>query len=266
METLETEGGNTIPPPKRRVVPSKRWCFTWNNYPSDALETLETVFKDLSIEYVVGREVGAEGTPHLQGYIEASQKIRPVEKLKLSPAIHWEKCKGDRGQNVEYCTKDGQYVHSLALKPPRKLKLITPREGWQQDVVNLVQTEPDDRSIYWYWETTGCVGKTQICKYLSVKHGAIALGGKGADIRNGVVEYTKTNGKTPDTVVVNLVRSNEQFVSYEGLENIKDMYFYSGKYEGGMVCGPPPHLIIFANFPPDTCRLSQDRWHITELK
>ena len=70
METMETEGGNTKPPPKKRCVPSKRWCFTWNNYPSDAMETLETIFKELDIEYLVGREVG-EGTGILQ---EASAK------------------------------------------------------------------------------------------------------------------------------------------------------------------------------------------------
>ena len=265
METMETEGGNTNPPPKKRCVPSKRWCFTWNNYPSTAMETLETVFKEFDVEWVVGREVGEQGTPHLQGYIESKQKIRPVEKLKLPTELHWEKCKGNRAANVEYCTKDGEYSHSPELKPPRKLQLITPDRWWQQDIVKLVQTEPDDRSVHWYWETTGCIGKTQLCKYLTVKHGAITLGGKGADVRNGIVEYLKTNGKTPDIVLVNLVRSNEQFVSYEALENIKDMYFYSGKYEGGMVCGPPPHLIIFANFRPDTYKLSADRWHITEL-
>ena len=267
METMETEGGNTKPPPKKRCVPSKRWCFTWNNYPSDAMETLETIFKELDIEYLVGREVGEVcGTPHLQGYIETKQKIRPVEKLKLPTEIHWEKCKGNRIQNEIYCSKDGAVIHSSALKPPRQLKLITPREGWQQDIVDLVATEPDDRSIYWYWDPTGGIGKTQLCKYLTVKTGAITLGGKAADIKNGIVDYVKTNGKTPDTVLVNLVRSMEQFVSYEGLENIKDMYFYSGKYEGGQVCGPPPHLIIFANFPPNTYKLSEDRWHITELK
>jgi len=265
METIGTERGNTNPSPKKRCVPSKRWCFTWNNYPNEAMETLETVFKQMDIDYVVGREVGETGTPHLQGYIESTLKIRPVEKLQLPAEIHWEKCKGNRGANVAYCTKDGKYTHSQKLKPPQQLKLITPRQGWQQDIVDLVANEPDDRSIYWYWDATGGIGKTQLCKYLTVKHGAITLGGKAADIKNGIVDYVKTNGSTPDTMLVNLARSMEQFVSYEGLENIKDMYFYSGKYEGGQVCGPPPHLIIFANFPPNTYKLSEDRWKITEL-
>ena len=35
---------------------------------------------------------------------------------------------------------------------------------------------------------------------------------------------------------------HQKYVSYEAPENIKDIYFYSGKYEGGMICEPPCHL------------------------
>jgi len=43
------------------------------------------------------------------------------------------------------------------------------------------------------------------------------------------------------------------------------MYFYSGKYEGGMICGNCPHVLIFANEPRDTSKLAHDRWVIEEL-
>ena len=49
------------------------------------------------------------------------------------------------------------------------------------------------------------------------------------------------------------------YISYEALENIKDMYFYSGKYEGGCVNGNSPHIYIFANFPPDESKMTVDR-------
>ena len=263
LETLETGGGNTIPPPVR-VVPSKRWCFTYNNYPDDAVERLETVFGSFSIDYIFGKEVGEEGTKHLQGYIEAPIKIRPIEKLGLPKEIHWEKTRGTRIQNITYCSKDGDYVHSLALKPPRQMKLIEPR-GWQLEVVEIAKAEPNERDIYWFWEQTGGVGKTVLCKYLIKKHGAIVLGGKAADIKNGIVTYVEKHGSTPELVVVNLTRSTEGYVSYEGLESIKDMMFYSGKYEGGQVCGPCPQLIVFANFCPDYGKLSMDRWKVTMI-
>jgi hypothetical protein len=54
-------------------------------------------------------------------------------------------------------------------------------------------------------------------------------------------------------------------VSFQGLEEIKDMLFYSGKYEGGMVCGPCPHMCIFANEPPELEKFSSDRWKVFKI-
>lgn len=106
-------------------------------------------------------------------------------------------------------------------------------------------------------------GKTTFCKYLCVNHGFVMLGGKACDCKNGVIEYAKANcGRTPDKIVVNIPRSMDNKVSYEAFESLKDMIFYSGKYEGGMVCGNCPHLYIFANFEPDVTMMSSDRWRI----
>lgn len=264
LETLETGGGNTNSPPVR-TVPSKYWCFTYNNYPEDAVETLETVFKACEVEYIFGKEVGEEGTPHLQGYIESHVKIRPIEKLGLAKEIHWEKRKKSRMHNIKYCSKDGDFVHSKGLKPPRQVQLIEPR-GWQTEVVRLANEEPDDRTVHWFWEKKGGTGKTSLCKYLVMVCGAIILGGKAADIKNGVMDYYNKHGQTPELIVVNYTRSQEEYISYEGLENIKDMCFYSGKYEGGMVCGPCPQLICFANFSPDETKMSSDRWSIVNIE
>ena len=165
---------------------------------------------------------------------------------------------------IQYCAKDGDFVHSPKMKPPRQLQLIEPR-GWQTEVVRLAQAEPDDRTVHWFWEGKGGTGKTSLCKFLVVTFGAIILGGKAADIKMGILNYTQQNGHTPDLIVVNFTRSQEDYISYEGLESIKDMCFFSGKYEGGMVCGPSPQLICFANFTPDASKMSADRWNVVEI-
>jgi len=40
----------------------------------------------------------------------------------------------------------------------------------------------------------------------------------------------------------------------------------SGKYEGSIVDRNPPHLVIFANFPPDQSKLSRDRWFVYKIE
>ena len=79
-------------------------------------------------------------------------------------------------------------------------------------------------------------------------------------MKNGIIQYIAENGDPPSFIVVNLPRSfNSDYLSYTGLEEVKDMFFYSGKYEGGMVDGNPPHLWIFSNELPDISMCSSDR-------
>jgi hypothetical protein len=86
--------------------PYKNWCFTLNNYCSED----EQVFRDIPSVYLVyGREVGDEGTPHLQGYIQLTKPIRLTGLKKLHPKAHWEPAKGDQPQNLTYCSKQGDY-------------------------------------------------------------------------------------------------------------------------------------------------------------
>ena len=273
MEQASSQtGGNTKPQSdevitkKKRISASKTWCFTWNNYTEENMEQMEQAFKKHDLAYIIGKEIGELGqTPHLQGYCAAATKFRWSE-LALPCQIHWEKCKGTQQQNIAYCSKDGDYVlHKLKL--PRTLKLINPTYDWEQDILKIIEEEPDERTIYWYWSREGGIGKTQFCKYLTVKHGALPLSGKGADVRNGIVEHTKKHGETPELCVFPIPRSYDtHYLSYEALENIKDMYFYSGKYEGAAICGPCPHLIVFANEPPALDKCSADRWQVVEIQ
>lgn len=265
--------GNTNPLPKKQISPAKRWCFTFHLdernelssiVPENAMsfDFIQTIDKNCKVA-IIGKELGEMGeTPHLQGYVEFHNKIRPVS-LGLNKKIHWEKAKGNKVSNIDYCKKEGFVVFSKGV--PLTIKLISPDFDWEQEILTIIQQEPDDRTIHWYWGV-GNLGKTSFCKYLTVKHDAIALGGKGADMRNGVVEYSKTNGSTPELVLINVPRSFDcDYISYEGIENIKDMYFYSGKYEGGMICGANPHVFVFANEPPNINKLSGDRWVIREI-
>lgn len=85
----------------------KNWCFTLNNYvPED-----EVALASLRCDYLIyGREIGEEGTPHLQGYVQMPKKLRLTGLKKILPRAHWEPAKGDQPSNREYCSKEGDFV------------------------------------------------------------------------------------------------------------------------------------------------------------
>lgn len=273
MAPQDSVEGNTISSTsktKKRISGAKRWMFTWNNYPEDWLAQMAPCLE--GVEWCAGYEVGEKGTPHVQGYAEFPEKVRPIGYRGCPKDVHWgdkdgKPCKGNRQHCVNYCSKDGKVEPKSTLKPPKGIKVWPMERDWQKKILAEIEEEPDDRCIHWIWSKTGGTRKTSTCKYLAVKKNAIVLGGKAADVRNAICEYKKTNGETPELIVINIPKSfAAEYVSYEAFENIKDMCFYSGKYEGGMVVGNSPHLYIFANFYPDVKKMTAEgRWSITNI-
>lgn len=83
-----------------------RWCFTVNNYSPRDITRIESI--DCPF-FIFGLETApTTGTPHLQGYIEFTQYKRrsAVQKL-IHPKAHLEPAKGNRRQNIIYCSKSG---------------------------------------------------------------------------------------------------------------------------------------------------------------
>lgn len=245
----------------KQISPAKNWCFTLNNWNEIQYEE---IFKNIRkyCEYsIVAKEIGEQGTPHLQGFCIFKIKCRPINKIGIKE-IHWEKCRGNKLDNQIYCKKDGDYKEY----PEPFKKIIDNLYDWQQKVMDLISKEPDDRSIIWIYENEGNVGKTALVKHiLSTKSNVLPLSGKGIDIKNAVLQYYTTYNKTPEIIIIDIPRVVEH-IAYGSIEEIKNMMFYSGKYEGGVVFGECPHLIIFSNKTPDIDIYSKDRWNIFEIK
>jgi len=264
--SMNGAGGNTIPP---RANASIHWMMTLNNYTNEELESLKKVWGDGSIisKFCVQEEKGENGTPHLQGYIAFIKKSRPME-LFNNKRIHWEKCR-DVKNSILYCskeeTKNGERWTNIVF--PKPIKVIKEEQfyGWQHEILNMIKGEPDDRKIYWYWEDTGGAGKSCFSKYLVVKHNAVILSGKGNDCKYGIVKWHESMGTYPELIIYDVPRCNIDYVNYEALESIKNGLFFSGKYESTQVVMNSPHLIIFANEPPDKSKMSADRWHIVRI-
>jgi len=81
---------------------SKNWVFTLNNYTEEDCKAI-SAWACKGVAY--SKEVGASGTPHLQGFVcFAVQKSLKALKA-LSDRAHWEVMKGSLKQNEAYCSK-----------------------------------------------------------------------------------------------------------------------------------------------------------------
>lgn len=263
-KSLKVEGeGNTnkssSPSPKSMF---KFWCCTYFEDDNFIVNTFKDWIKKKSKYYIIGYETcPTTSKKHLQVFFEYNTKRGiSFDSLKRQwPKTHFEPCKGNLESNLKYCSKEGEFETNI-----KTIKLITPDRfyPWQTELINIINNEPDDRIIHWYWDSNGNSGKTAIAKYICFHFKALCISGKSNDCKNAIVQYFNKNNEYPEIIILDIPRSNLDFISYEAIESIKNGLFYSGKYEGGMVIMNPPHMICFANEEPNTPKLSIDRWCI----
>jgi len=257
------KSGNT-----KQISPAKHWFLTLNNYKK---ESIEYFLSDSSIlRHCFQEEVGASGTPHLQGHFEFADKIRPKGYFKGTPCEngHWEKTK-NRKAAIRYCskldTRSGKtYTKGFPRNIFRKAKVLTREElyPWQEQlVVRECEKEPDDRTIHWLWDERGGLGKSQLVKYLVKNHHGMLISGKSADVKYQIA----TAEFPPDIILYDIPRNANGKVNYQVLEDIKNGLFSSTKYETKMIFIPSPHVFCFANWKPNLEAMSIDRWNVIEL-
>lgn len=95
--------------------------FTHNNYKETDLAKLQAA--DWVKYGVVGKEVGANGTPHLQGYLRLQKQMRQKKAFdRLADLFekrpHMEPAKGSAKKNKIYCSKEGNFVEWGDLPKP----------------------------------------------------------------------------------------------------------------------------------------------------
>lgn len=248
--------GNTKSAPRRSNL-AKYWCFT--GYDMD-VSKVSKLLGDVGYYHMGLEKCPTTGREHLQGFIQARTKIRAPEKFK-ELKFHWELAKGSKKQNLKYTGKEGKVYTNIDFVPdPLEGKTLY---GFQEDILKLIEEEPDDRTIHWFWEPKGCSGKTSLVKSICInRDDVIMVDGKAADAKFMIAGMKRK----PKVVFMNLARTREDYVSYEAIESIKDGIFASTKYESAMVTMRNPHFIVFANFSPDVSKMSEDRWRIERIE
>lgn len=113
---------------------NRAWCFTINNYTNDdilAVNAIECKYK------VWGKEIGEQGTPHLQGYIYFKDGKTRATVSKMIKRANIRQAKGSAEQNRIYCTKDNDFVEEG----------IIPKQGCRNDLNAIKDDIMDGRLV-----------------------------------------------------------------------------------------------------------------------
>lgn len=247
----------------------KRWCMTLNNYTEFEYLRIKKTIDAKSKVWIIGKEVGESGTPHLQIYLELRKQGRFTELKKWNPRLHIEPAKGSRLENLKYCSKE-EFVSSERV--PRALDKVTYEElkDQQKDFIQkylLYLCPKYDRKIVWAWEKKGGWGKTQLTKYLVDNYclSAVVVPVKTNDAFYLIKQYIEVEGEGPDIVIIDVPRCSIDYINYQAIEKIKDGICACGKYESLMLRFNTPHVVVFCNEEPDYQQLSKDRWQVEPL-
>lgn len=273
MEQMEQSGTDgVILENKPSVLPtnaeekfkSRNWSFTLNNYTEKEMEQMEHFSNCLM---VFGKETGEQDTPHLQGYLELKnpRTLSGLKKALGINRIHLEPSYKNRYANVKYCTKQDAIVRNDFGETyiGKDLPKLEDLYEWQLYILDLIEKEPDDRHIYWFYEPHGRGGKTKFGKYLCFHHPQVCLltCTKSADILTVVDPKFKT-------YVLDFPRSlGPDFCPYNGIEQLKNGFVSDSKLkkQARLLMFNPPHVIIFSNEPPNRTKLSADRWQVYNI-
>lgn len=142
-----------------------------------------------------------------------------------------------------------------------------PVQQWAIDLKAELDGPISGRKVIWYIDYVGGAGKSTFARrYKSPTNtpglddtgGYIINGGKHADI------YYAYKGQR--VVFFDWVRDNQEAFPYAVVENFKNGYFLSTKYECREFRFRPPHVVVFSNWDPIQNRLSADRWDIRYIE
>lgn len=244
---------------------SRRWSFTLNNYTTEETAHIAQYFEHC---WCVGMEVGEEGTPHLQGYVEIpNPKALTSLKRIVGERAHLEPAYKHRTANLQYCRKGGNMLRDdfPTLKKycgedlPKKEDLF----DWQLTILKILDEKPNNREVYWFYEDTGNTGKSMFGKYLCYhkKNVCLLTCTKSADILTAVDEQY-------DTYILDFPRTlGVDYCPYTAIEQLKNGFITDAKLKkkARIMMFDPPHVIIFSNHKPELSKLSRDRWRVYNI-
>lgn len=152
-----------------------------------------------------------------------------------------------------------QYIDSVL--PPVQFTNSAPRDGWQRELVDSLDGEPDGRTIEFIVDPVGNSGKTWLCQYLLQTREDVQYIRPGR--RDDMAHAIDPNMRI---FLIDVPRLQMDFLQYSVLEMLKDRLVFSPKYHSvTKMIGHPTRVLVFCNEYPNPNALSADRVSVTQL-
>jgi len=150
------------------------------------------------------------------------------------------------------------------LPTPSLVDGADPRPGWQDGLARMVHGDNHHpREIRFLVDEVGNSGKSWFTRWaLSVHPDKVQVMKIGKrDDQAYAIDETKS------VFLFDVPRTQMMYLQYSVLEMLKDQLVFSPKYESGMkVLMATPLVIVFSNEEPDRTQMSQDRFHVTNIR
>lgn len=140
---------------------------------------------------------------------------------------------------------------------------------WQAKLVAETAGDADPRKIIWYVDEKGNTGKSWLADWMVGKFGNKweVMSGCGIKDAATIVLGMVSSGWSSHGIFLDLTRTQESHNGfYATIESMKNARMTATKYQGKSFRFPKvPHVVVLANWGPDTSALSEDRWDIRRL-
>lgn len=246
---------------------TRKYCFTINNYTEEDVSVFDDEkFQSQITYFIIGKEVGEKGTPHIQGFIIFKNTKTFNQFKKWIPRCHVEPCKGSIQSNYDYCSKDGDFLE-FGIRPEEEpgkrndliaikeavLRGAAPSEIVVEHVSNYQQLRymeglmkyvkmPYDtvKDVYWLHGPTGS-GKTREAMDMAQEIGKdVWISGRNLKWWDGYMGQ--------ETVIIDEFRAD--FCTFHELLRILDRYAYRVEFKGGSTWLMAKTIIITSNVSP----------------
>ena len=150
--------------------------------------------------------------------------------------------------------------HRKSLKIAFQFVELRPWQDTLKKIIDQQIKDKNDRSIVWIYDPQGNNGKSWFSKYVLTEYEDSLL------VRNGRSMDIAYQYNYNSIVIFDLVRSSQDHVNYEIIEQIKDGIVNSTKYMSKMkITGTSPVVIVMSNQFPNREKMSDDRWLVKQI-